>query len=164
MLEVKGQLEDMIRSNQMKYFKIAIGYMKNKDDSLDVLHNAIVKSLSNYPKLRNTKYMDTWFCRILINECLTFIKKRGKELTVLEPDNYFKNDAKIDEGNKESLYTAINELDEDLKSIIILRYYNDMKISDIARIMNMNINTTKSKLYKALSILRREMEESHNDI
>lgn len=159
MLGTREKLETLIRNNQIKYFKLAISYLKNKEDSLDALHNAIVKALQSYPRLRNEKYMDTWFCRILINECLILIKKREKELT-LEKIEYYNSQEplKTDSENFDLLYKAISKLEDNLKNIIILRYYNEMSIKQIAKITDTNLNTTKSRLYKALSILKKEME------
>lgn len=164
MLEAKEKLDYMIRTNQVKYYKIAMSYTKNKDDSFDVLHNAIVKALQNYPKLKMQKYMDTWFCRILINESLMFIKSKNKELILDEVESCSTNDFfDIDTEDKKFLYNAVDKLDGDLKTVVILRYYNDLKIKQIAKIMNANLSTTKSRLYKALSILKDELEAEHYD-
>lgn len=157
--DVKEELNNMIRDNQAKYFRIAMSYMKNKDDSLDVLHNAIVKAIQNYPKLRKPKYMDTWFCRILMNECLAFMKDREREVPVEEVISCSESTEPVEEQeSKTCLYQAIDQLDGNLKNIVVLRYFNELKIEEIARVTNTNLSTTKSRLYKALSILRKEME------
>ena len=156
---INDKLNDLIRDNQIKYFKIAMSYMKNEDDSLDVLHNAIVKAIKNCRQLKEPKYMDTWFCRILINECLAFIKKKEKEIAIEYIESYGQSENFEDETeNMMILNKAINKLENNLRNIIILRYFNGMKISDIAEVTNTNLNTVKSRLYKALSIIKKEME------
>ena len=158
--DLKEKLEELIRNNQVKYYKIAISYTKNKEDSLDALQNAIVKSLQNYHKIGKPQYMDSWFCRILINECFNILKSKGKEnLTDME-DYYREEVTSTDQDFNTYLYQAINNLNDKLKKIIILRFFNDMKIEEIADIMNTNLSTTKSRLYKALDILKKEMEVS----
>lgn len=64
--------------------------------------------------------------------------------------------------NDITIHQAIETLDNSLKNIVILRFFHDMKIEEIAQITNTNINTTKSRLYKALTILKKVMEE-HNE-
>lgn len=160
------KLNQLIRDNQDKYYRIAYGYMKNKDDSLDALQNTIVIAIQNCPQLRNVHYMDTWFCRILINECLRLLKKKKIELSFEDIENHvqsFRYDNQEVEIKRQELYKAINKLDDHFKTIIQLRYFNGMKIEEIAKITNTNLSTTKSRLYKALSLLRKEMEENHED-
>ena len=52
----------------------------------------------------------------------------------------------------------VDKLPEDLRSVIILRFYEDMKISEVAQTLRLNENTAKARLYKAIRILRRQME------
>lgn len=156
---INEKLYTLIRDNQVKYFKIAMSYMKNKEDALDVLHNAIVKAIKNCRQLKKIQYMDTWFCRILINECLAFKKKKEKEVAVEYIESFEKNENFEDRyENIIVLSEAIDKLEANLKNIIILRYFNNMKIAEIAEITNTNLNTVKSRLYKALDILKKEME------
>lgn len=140
--------------------------MKNKDDSLDALQNTIIIAIQNCPRLRNVHYMDTWFCRILINECLRLLKKKNIELSFEDIENHVQNFQCEDQETdirRQELYRAINQLDDRFKTIIQLRYFNGMKIEEIAKITNTNLSTTKSRLYKALSLLKKEMEEVYED-
>ena len=50
----------------------------------------------------------------------------------------------------EDLYAAINGLDPQLRAIIILRFFENMKISEVAQVLHMNENTVKTRLYSSL--------------
>ncbi|MBW4875114.1 MAG: sigma-70 family RNA polymerase sigma factor, partial [Paeniclostridium sp.] len=52
------------------------------------------------------------------------------------------------------LEQALDRLPEEYKSIIMLRYFEDMKIEEIANVLQQNINTVKTKLYKGLRRLK----------
>ena len=65
----------MIESNQERYYKVAFSYVKNREDALDIVHDAIVKALQSFHTLRNPAYAKTWFYRILINESLSFLRQ-----------------------------------------------------------------------------------------
>ena len=67
-------LIEYIKENQEKLYKIAYTYTKNQETSLDVVQEAITKSLENINKLRNEEYVKTWFYRILINEAINASK------------------------------------------------------------------------------------------
>ena len=63
-------LIEYIKENQEKLYKIAYTYTKNQETALDVVQEAITKSLENINKLRNEEYVKTWFYRTLINEAI----------------------------------------------------------------------------------------------
>ena len=71
-----------IEKNQEKLYRMAFSYMKNEQDALDAVHNAIVKILQNKDKLRRIEYFETWAYRVLINECLMMLRKNKKMVIV----------------------------------------------------------------------------------
>ena len=78
MQDVKDVLADFVKNNQEKLYRIAFSYSKSEEASLDIVQDTIVKSLKNIDKLKEEKYLKTWFYRILINECLQYIKKNKR--------------------------------------------------------------------------------------
>ena len=155
-MDIKEKLSEMLKDNQTKYYRLALSYTKKTEDAMDVLQEAIVKAFENYHKLKNVAYMDTWFCRILINESLTMLRKRQKEEMLENADmivDHHQKDILADLVLKKALY----KLDDNLKHIVILRFYNDMKIEEIATITDTNVSTVKSRLYKALRILKKHL-------
>ena len=156
MQDVKDVLADFVKNNQEKLYRIAFSYSKSEEASLDIVQDTIVKSLKNIDKLKEEKYLKTWFYRILINECLQYIKKnkRTKACELEEIENIIKwNDNISFEGI--DIYKYIQKLNEKLKTVIILRFFEDMKIDEIAKITKTNANTVKSRLYKGLKELKR---------
>ncbi len=65
----------------------------------------------------------------------------------------------IDSYEDIDLKRALDELPYKYKTIIILRYFEDMKIEEIAAILDINVNTVKTRLYKALEKLRIKLDE-----
>ena len=57
------------------------------------------------------------------------------------------------------LYEKINNLKPKLKTVILLRFFEDLKLSEIAQVTKTNENTVKSRLYQALNQLKVEWEE-----
>ena len=50
-------------------------------------------------------------------------------------------------------------LPEELRTVVVLRFFHDMKLGEVAQVTGVNENTVKTRLYRALRLLRREMEE-----
>ena len=156
MQDVKEILIDYVKDNQEKLYRIAFSYSKNEESALDIVQEAITRALKNISKLKEEKYVKTWFYRILINECLQYIKKNKRiitcELQEIEDKIEWNDDINIDDIK---LYEHVQNLNAKLKTVIILRFFEDMKIDEIARITKTNVNTVKSRLYKALEELNK---------
>lgn len=159
MQNVRETLTNYIKENQEKFYRIALTYSKNEDAALDIVQEAIVKALNNINKLKKEEYVKTWFYRILINECLQHIKKSKRisiyEFLDIESQIEWNDDISI---NEIDMYKYIESLDSKLKTVIILRYFEDMKIEEIAKITKTNVNTVKSRLYKALQVLKKYID------
>lgn len=159
MQDVKEILIEYIKDNQEKLYRIAFSYSKNEEAALDIVQEAITKALKNINKLREESYIKTWFYRILINEALQYIRKNKRILTCELEAIENKVDCNADIAEGLDIYKYVQNLNEKLKTVIILRFFEDMKISEIARITKTNESTVKSRLYKGLKELKRLIEE-----
>jgi len=155
------KLIDFIKNNQEDFYRIAYSYVKSKEASLDIVQESIYKALKSIEGLKKSKYMKTWFYRILINTSISYIRN-NKEVIMIgelpeEPSSktYTKEDY-LD------LYQAIDHLKEKDKTVIILRYFEDMKIEDIARVTETNVNTIKSRIYSATKRLKTLLDCEEN--
>ena len=156
MQDVKETLINYIRDNQDKLYRMAFSYAKNEDAALDIVQEAITKALKNIDKLKEEKYVNTWFYRIVINECLQYIKKNKKMMYCRLQEIENKVDWK-DSITYEGFdtYKYVQKLSPKIKTVILLRFFEDKKIEEIAKITNTNVNTVKSRLYKGLKELRK---------
>ena len=156
MQDITNRLIEFIEENQDKLYRIAFSYVKNEDLALDIVQESIEKALRNIKTLKHEEYVKTWFYRILINESLGYIR-RNKNMTLCQvedlKDNIEWNDNITIEGI--DLYNNIGKLKEKLRTVIILRFFEDLKIEEIARITKTSPNTVKSRLYKGLEELKK---------
>lgn len=150
-----------IVENQEKFYRLAYSYVRNEQDALDVVQNAVCRALEHYGSLKNEDAVKTWFYRILVNESLLLLKEKKRLVLTEDPSG---EDIPYEEkgyGTETELYSHINSLAEDVQTIIKLRFYEELPLKDIARVMEMNLNTVKAKLYrglKELKIVIREVE------
>lgn len=158
-MNTEQELVGLIKANKEKYYRVAFSYVKNKEDALDIVHDAIVKALQKINGLRNKEYLETWFYRILINESISFVRK-SKNIIYLDelPDSQLPATEDIDREQYMTLYAAIDHLSPKLKTVVILRFFEDMKFDEIADITGAKLSTVKARLYKALEILKIDIE------
>lgn len=146
-------LVEHILNGQTDFYRLAMSYVKNRDAALDVVQEAIVKALSKVDTVREPAYLKTWFYRILINEAMNHFR-RNRNLVSLEEVMADRAAEPRDPGERLDLYDAIDRLSFPEQTVVKLRYFEDMKLEEIAQATGANLNTVKSRLYKAIRKLK----------
>lgn len=156
---IKGDEEaflDLMHSHQEALYKTAMSFLKNEDASLEAVQEVTYRAFKNIKKLKEPAYFKTWLIRIMINYCQDTIKK-GKRETCEESllHLYSKNEdftfLEIEE--------ALAHLSEYERALLHLKYFEDIKIKDIAVMWKTPEGTIKTRLHKALRSLRHHFEE-----
>jgi RNA polymerase sigma-70 factor, ECF subfamily len=153
-----GIFEDLIMQNKESHYRLAYSYVKNKDAALDIVQESILKALNSVDSLANAEHIKTWFYRILVNTSLDVLRKQGKLSYVEDIVLDLNYEAKDDIYENLDLQTAMDNLPHNYRLIISLRYFEDLKLEEIAAILGENLNTVKTRLYAGLKRLRIEME------
>ncbi|MTI80848.1 MAG: sigma-70 family RNA polymerase sigma factor [Firmicutes bacterium] len=137
-------------------YRMAFVYVKNKDDALDVVQEVAYQSFKKIGTLRNPEFFKTWLLKITINYAINLINK-NKKVVHLKPEY---QDIIGAEGEdiplNISLKDLIDDLKEEEKSVVLLRFYHNHTFKEIAELLNMPLGTAKSILYRALKKLRKE--------
>jgi RNA polymerase sigma-70 factor (ECF subfamily) len=154
---LKEQIAEYVIKYKENHYRLAYSYVKNVDDALDIVQESICKAISSMDSLKDTNYIKTWFYRILVNTSLDFLRRKGKIDIVEEGILMSLDSGTVDEYENFDLQRALNNLPDNCRTLIILRYFEDLKIEEIAEILNENINTVKTRLYKSLEMLRIKM-------
>lgn len=147
-------IEQLLLTNYNKYYRLACSYVHNDADACDIVQNGAYKAILNSNKLQNIEYAETWIYRIMMNEI--FAKYREKETVPLEIISF--DQGKEDEYENVDLKKAIQSLDKEDRAVVVLRYFEDMKLEDIAKILNENLSTVKSRLYRSMKKLKLQLE------
>jgi len=154
---LEKQIVDYVIKYKENHYRLAYSYVKNVDDALDIVQESILKAISSKDSLENTNYLKTWFYRIVVNTSLDFLR-RQKGVVVSDEESLIQNGpAVIDEYQNIDLQRALEDLPDKYRSVIVLRYFEDLKIEEIAEILNENISTIKTRLYKAIDKLHIKM-------
>lgn len=143
-----------VESIRVKLYKTAILYLGSESQAQDALDETVYKALCGYHKLRRPEYFDTWITRILINECHNLLRHQNRETPV----------ETLPETEAEALDTlplkeAIRCLPEELKEVVILRYFSGLTLQETAQLLKIPQGTAVTRQRKALKLLRLELEE-----
>ncbi len=145
--------------NAMKYklFTTAKGILGNDALALDAVSEAVFRAYKSIKKLKNPQFAETWFTRILINAAKDLYQRQLHETTVdVLPEQVYSD--QYDNIERLEFNQLIESLPFELRNIISLKYYSEYTLSEISFILKIPKGTVKSRLNRALKILRMEVE------
>lgn len=151
-------------------YKFVWLYLKDQDDSTDITQETFIRVWKNLHKFDTKKSFKTWIFAIAKNASLDLIKKK-KSLNfsaISEDDeelssffhNFVESSDPLDENIdreiiKSGLYKAMEKISPIYKTVIFLRYVNNLKFIEIAKELNESIDTIKSRHRRGLFALKK---------
>lgn len=153
--EKEALVHECLVKNYEKYYRMAYSYVFCEQDAMDIVQEGAYRAILKSDLLKQPEYVDTWICKIVINEALRFLKKNKLASVDMES---LPEQGKEDEVEDIDLQRALDKLDEQERAIVVLRYFEEEKLENIGKTMNLNVNTVKSRLYRAMDKLKKYME------
>lgn len=151
---------DLIAANQDKMYRIAFSYVKNKEDALDVVQESVYKGYISYHKVKEKSFETTWLVRIVINTAIDLLRRNNKVVPLVKEVNEPSGEEmEKTVGDKLLLRAAMDNLNDIEKSVITLRFFEDMILKDIADVLEKPLSTIKTTLYRALEKMKIELTE-----
>lgn len=152
---------ELVKSIDVEMYKIANSQLNNIDDVNDAIQETIIHSYDKLHTLKNHNYFKTWIIRILINECHNIHRKRKKQLGLF---NKISNSVDIVSSSEDDIQNKENDIDFDLLIkklnydeilILTLYYKNRYTPTEISDILQINVNTVKSRFLRAKQKLQQ---------
>ncbi|SMF91653.1 RNA polymerase sigma-70 factor, ECF subfamily [Paenibacillus uliginis N3/975] len=136
---------------ELQMYNIAKAIVRQDEDCADAMQEAILKAYKSIANLRNPSFFKTWLFRILINECNTILRKRSNVVSLFGHE-----DAQSSTPNTDlniDLREAVYRLEEVSRTIVILHYFRDLPLRQIAEMLDLNESTVKTRLHRARTTL-----------
>lgn len=146
---------EQVKAYRYQLYVVAFTILRNEEDAQDAVCSAILKGYEHIEQLKNSTKFKAWMITITKNEALK-LKRRRLELPgddkleeLLEPvrDHY------------NELWDCVQKLPEEYRLVIVLYYYNELSLRDIAKILNIPMGTVKSRLSRGRDFLKQALEE-----
>lgn len=151
-------LDLVLEKKDLLYHK-ALTLLRNEFDAADAVEDSIIKGFEGLNRLEEPRYFHTWLVRILINTCIDIQRKNQKTVFLYEPREEADNlhlaeaaDLRLD------LQQQLDSMDPKYRTVLILRFFEDQTIEEIARVMGLPPGTVKSRLFYGLRKLRTNLE------
>lgn len=156
-----------------KLYFFALKNVRSKEDAEDIVQEAFMKALESLGELNSSESFSGWIYSVTYNLCIDKMRG-GKRVArfeteddrdnaiensalnepVMVPEDYMQN-----EETKRQIKDVIDGLRPDMRSAVILYYYDQMSIAEIAETMNLSESSVKSKLYQARKKIKTKLEK-----
>lgn len=157
---IEERVAQEILSHYQSYYRLSYSYLKNKEDAMDAVQESAYKAMVKCGHLKKPDALSSWIYRIVVNTSLELLRRRAKRnLALLEQAADLSRTQAEDAPVPVDLSAALSLLDEKEHAIIVLRFYENKKISEIAQILGENENTVKSRMYRAFKKMKLELEQ-----
>lgn len=152
-----------------QYFT-ALSVLKDGQMAEDAVQNAYLKAMEYIGSLENTDNFLSWIGKITYHCCMDILRKKKRVDTSFEDETVLRipdPDAAsnplgtaITNEKQENLLKLVSELKTDHRTVVLLRYYYNMKVKEIADIMECSEGTVKSRIHYALKQLKERLASS----
>ncbi len=155
-------VEETLLGHYDQYYRLAYSYVKNAADADDIVQNGAYRAIRNSKSLKQEEYAATWLYRIMLNEIFTFCRKRKVEaFDCVSTDalEYTPTEASSEDRYEDvDLRRALAALSKEERTVVELKYFEDLKLEEIAAVLEENVNSVKSRLYRSIRKLRLKLE------
>jgi RNA polymerase sigma-70 factor (ECF subfamily) len=157
-------LVQLLESIEHSVYRTAFYILGNEHDALDASQEALIRIYTKINTYQEKAKFSTWVQRIVTNVCIDKFRKKKEtvsidqhELTLYDFQNVEQEVERADVA--EEVREAIKRLPEHQRTVVTLRYLQDLSYGEIAEVMNMPLNTVKSYLYRARQQLQELLHE-----
>ena len=149
--------EFVARVEEIRYmlYRICCMQLKETADREDAIQEAIFKAWKKRFTLREPKYFNTWFVRILVNECHNIQKRQKRNLSLETVCEHNEKSA----FSGQDLQMSLASLDEKLRICVLLHYIEGFNVREVSRILGISENAVKARLMRGRKRLKDLLSE-----
>ena len=161
--EDKEAFEELIRRHQHRVFAVAGGILRRREDVEDIAQQVFIKAYYSLKRFDQRAAFSTWLYKITVNECWDLLRKKKVRPLVYEADLSEEQARRIITSEEEGAGPDISErlearqrverllegLDERDRLMLILKEVEGFSIEEIGKVLDLNANTVKVRLFRA---------------
>ncbi|WP_316568795.1 sigma-70 family RNA polymerase sigma factor [Neobacillus sp. YIM B06451] len=171
-IDVEITNEVLLNQLMLKYGaelkRIAYLYVNDQIECEDIIQEVFITFYKNMAKFRHEASYKTWLIRITINKCKDHRKRWSIKNLIYKPEIHPLNTSQssenmfIQQQHSNEIIEQIASLSGKYKEVLILYYYQEMNMREIGEVLNISINTVKSRLLRGKEALQSKLERGTN--
>lgn len=156
--KLRQQVETQILASYPSLYRLAFLYVKNPDDAMDVVQESVYRAIHGSLEVRSADAIGGWLRKIVVHTALDVVRRRARET----PADVLPENGREDRYPDTDVLRALDILEPRERTVVVLRFFEDRKLQDIADITEENINTVKTILYRSLRKLKLELTKGES--
>jgi len=158
-MDATPDFAEIVREHQAMVYSLALHALRDSAAAEDITQDVFLALHQNLTRMEGPGHIRHWLARVTSHRCIDEIRKRGYRRgpaleEVREPGRY---DADHDPLLRSRLRQMVAALPAPARLMILLRYQEEMELAEIARVLDVPVQTVKSRLHRALTLLRGKM-------
>lgn len=156
----------LIHSHREQLLRRCRAYLHNHDDAEDAAQETILRAYRGIQSFKGDASFRTWLFAIADNQCHTLVAKRRKHVlsdhlsALIDLHEQIRREGdQLDSEMQREIQRAINTLPAASRDVVLLRFFKDMALEDIAATTGLSLSATKMRLYRALEQLGRYLTQ-----
>lgn len=161
-----GAFNELYKLTSERAYYVALEFVKKDEDAQDILQESYVKALSKIGELDKPESFQSWLNQIVANKSKDFLKKKkpmlfeAEENEVFEvlPDEdlNFRPESSLDQNElQRTVMEVLDELNEEKRACVLMMYFEELSVSEIAQTLEIPEGTVKTRLFAA----RKDLKE-----
>ena len=149
---------EIVRRTQAGVFGLAVRMLNNREQAEELAQDVFLQLHRSLGAIESADHLRFWLRRVVMHRAIDRVRQRARE--PLSPMDEAPEPASVDVRQDpilvRRLAAAVATLAPAARSVVLLRYQDDLDPTDIARVLDMPLNTVKSHLKRSLAALRRQ--------
>ena len=165
----RDALQPLMERHHRRVYRIALAYLRNPDDALDVVQETFVRAFEHEGRWNAGSEVGPWLTRIAVNQSIDRYRREKRRRETLEPLETGDHDERLDSGEVSPellahghelgarIARALRALPERQRAVFVLRHYEERSLEEIGSLLGIRLGTVKSSLHRATYELRRRL-------
>jgi len=150
--------EELVRRMQRRVYGFSYQQLRDLDEAQDLAQEIFVKLYRNLDRFDQARPFEPWFWKLAANTAINYRRKRVAAPTDRSADDA--TAAREQPQHDAALVEALAELDPSYRMPLLLHYYADLSLEQVAMSLSLSIPAIKSRLHRARALLRNALAES----
>ncbi|MCS6829284.1 MAG: sigma-70 family RNA polymerase sigma factor [Armatimonadota bacterium] len=164
-----GAFEELYLRYQPYVYNVVNGIVQNAEDARDVTQDVFLHVYDSLSRFRGGSAFSTWLYRVAVNAAITHVRKEKRHPQIpLDALREFRADIEVEpeqQATRAETQQAVQEmlakLPEQQRAVLVLRYFQELSLEEMAEIMNCSVAAVKVRLHRARNSFRRLFEKRH---
>ncbi|HET7291384.1 MAG TPA: RNA polymerase sigma factor [Vicinamibacteria bacterium] len=166
----RDALRPLMERHHRRVYRIALAYLRNPDDALDVVQETFVRAFEHAGRWHSGTEVGPWLTRIAVNQAIDRYRREKRRRETMEPLEPGDHQERLGDGAASPeqqahgrelgarIARALKALPERQRAVFVLRHYEERSLEEIASALGIRLGTVKSSLHRATHELRRRLQ------